>query len=188
MKLTGTYRKLVRGTTINDETLLSTDYLNHYNELVMMLEMVPDMPEMLAEATAWQPKSYQEHFHDSAFQHRDLAIWAYENAPDRYRAPLDDCIARLDADIAEGLPVLQSLVGEMETAGAKGDQGTLRAQTESLAGRLRGRIDTMSALINGAMDEDGYRETLAEEAAERASHPRHDEKVMDQSDIDALFG
>jgi hypothetical protein len=182
MKLTGTYRKLVRGTTINDETLLSTDYLNHYNELVMMLEMVPDMPDMLEEAVAWQPKTYQEHFRDSAFQHRDLAVWAYENAPDIYRRPLDDCIAQLDGDVAEGLPRLQALA-ENPDAPAE----ALRAETELLAVRLRGRIDTMSALINGAMDEDGYRAALAEEAADKAPHTRHDEKVMDQSDIDALF-
>lgn len=183
MKLTGTYRKLVRGTTINDETLLSTDYLNHYNELVMMLEMVPDMPDMLAEAMDWQPKTYQEHFRDSAFQHRDLAVWAYENAPDAYRRPMDDCIARLDADIESGLPRLQSLAAEGEEVPPE----AVRVETEALTARLRSRIDTMSALINGAMDEAGYQAAMAEESAAKGLHPRHDERVMDQSDIDALF-
>lgn len=175
MKLTGTYRKLVRGTTINDLTLLSTDYLNHYNELVMMLEMVGDMPDMLAEAEEWQPKTYQDHFRDSAFKHKDLAIWAYEHAPDEYRAPIDDCVARMDSEIANGLPALRALADG-------GDQDALRARVDGLTAHMRARIDTMSALINGAMDADAY-----EAGIESETPADHGTTVMDQSDIDALF-
>src|SRR3546814_1723486 len=42
---TGTYRLLVRGKNINQNTLLATDYLNHFNEIIMLLEMLPSMPE-----------------------------------------------------------------------------------------------------------------------------------------------
>ena len=69
---TKTYRKLVEGTTINTTTLLSTDYLNHYNELVMLLEMVPDMPDMMMEVHEWAPKTYAEHFKDSTFTHAPI--------------------------------------------------------------------------------------------------------------------
>lgn len=175
MKLTGTYRKLVRDTTINDLTLLSTDYLNHYNELVMMLEMVGDMPDMLAEVEAWAPKSYQEHFRDSAFKHKDLAIWAYEHAPDEYRQPLDDCIARMDAAVAEALP-------RLETLAEAGDHDQLRVETEMVTARMRARIDAMSALINGAMDASDYARELDSE-----THKDYGETVMGQSAIDALF-
>jgi hypothetical protein len=44
------YQEKVRDTNINEQTLLATDYLNHFNEIVMLLEMVPDMPEMLEDA------------------------------------------------------------------------------------------------------------------------------------------
>ncbi|MEQ8441955.1 MAG: hypothetical protein RIM33_00225 [Alphaproteobacteria bacterium] len=175
MKLTSTYRKLTKNTTINDETLLSTDYLNHFNELVMMLEMVPDMPEMLAEAEAWVPKTYQEHFRDSNFQHKELAVWAYEQAPDKYRVPLDDCIERMDTEIAERLTELRVLVDGEQAA-------VLQETVATTAGLLRRRIDTMSALINGAMDAEAYE---AEMAAEGPTD--HGGSVMGQSDIDALF-
>ncbi|TMJ23687.1 MAG: hypothetical protein E6G93_02785 [Alphaproteobacteria bacterium] len=33
---------------INPRTGLATDYLNHFNEAIMLLEMIPDMPECLA--------------------------------------------------------------------------------------------------------------------------------------------
>ena len=35
----------LRAANINPHTGLATDYLNHFNEAVMLLEMVPDMPE-----------------------------------------------------------------------------------------------------------------------------------------------
>lgn len=177
MKLTGTYRLLVKNTTINDSTLLSTDYLNHFNELIMILEMVPDMPDMLAEAQDWAPKSYQAHFRDSVFQHKDLAIWAYENAPDDYRLPLDDCVERLNADVLDGVPSLARIA---EAA----DPGALRASVEALTLSLREKVDMMSALINGAMDAAGYRDRLEEIPSMAGAE---DTPVMDQSDIDALF-
>jgi hypothetical protein len=175
VKLTGTYRLLVKDTTINDTTLLSTDYLNHFNELVMLLEMVPDMPDMLGEAEAWAPKSYQAHFRDSVFRHKDLAVWAYENAPDDYRLPLDDCVERLNADILDGVPSLARVA-------EAGDPVALRASVEALTASLRERIDTMSALINGALDAAGYRDRL-----ESMGTGTEVSSVMDQSDIDALF-
>src|SRR3546814_6668569 len=47
---TGTYRLLVRGKNINQNTLLATDYLNHFNEIIMLLEMLPSMPECYGDA------------------------------------------------------------------------------------------------------------------------------------------
>ena len=85
---TETYRRLVAGTTINGTTLLSTDYLNHFNEFVMMLELTADMPDMAADIADWQPKSYAQHFADSGFSHADLAIAAYDHAPREFRVPL----------------------------------------------------------------------------------------------------
>ena len=78
---TDAMRDRVRGTNINEQTLLATDYLNHFNEIVMTMEMVPDMPKFLEEAKAWQPKTYQDHFRDSGFTDKDLVIEAYRHAP-----------------------------------------------------------------------------------------------------------
>ncbi len=84
-----TLARLVKGKNINEETLLATDYLNHFNEIVMLLDMVPTMPECLDDAKAWAPKSYEAHFRDSAFADKDLAILAYLNAPPKFRVPFD---------------------------------------------------------------------------------------------------
>src|SRR5260221_607774 len=65
---------------INPRTGLATDYLNHFNEAIMLLEMVPAMPECAEDFLGWQPRSYAEHFTASNFKARDLAISAYESA------------------------------------------------------------------------------------------------------------
>jgi len=179
VKLTGTYRKLIKDTTINDVTLLSTDYLNHFNELIMLLEMVGDMPDMLEEAEVWAPKTYQEHFRDSSFQHKELAVWAYEQAPDEYRVPMDDCTASMDTDILANMPLFRKSLEE-------GRPEELALSVSELTARLRDSVDTMSAIINGALDQAGYEaQRLADENAE--DKPDKKEKIMDQSDIDALF-
>ena len=41
------WRQRVKGTNICDASLLATDYLNHFNEVVMLIGMIPDMPECL---------------------------------------------------------------------------------------------------------------------------------------------
>ena len=43
---------------INPATGLSTDYLNHFSEALMALEMVRDMPECIEDLRAWTPKTY----------------------------------------------------------------------------------------------------------------------------------
>src|SRR3989440_1377650 len=68
----------LRAANINPRTGLATDYLNHFNEAIMLLEMVPDMPECAEDFLTWTPLTYAEHFWASNFKARDLAIEAYE--------------------------------------------------------------------------------------------------------------
>src|ERR1700692_597443 len=75
---------------INPRTGLATDYLNHFNEAVMLLEMVPDMPECAEDFLDWHPLSYAEHFTASNFKARDLAISAYDSADPAIRAEFDN--------------------------------------------------------------------------------------------------
>ena len=84
------------GSNVNEQTLLATDYLNHFNEVVMLLEMLPDMPEMIDEVRNWKPKPYQDHFRSSTIADRELAIEAYEHVPKRYREPFDKTVAQID--------------------------------------------------------------------------------------------
>ena len=74
---------------INPHTGLATDYLNHFNEAIMLLEMIPAMPECTEDFLLWEPLSYPEHFLQSGFKARDLAIAAYEAADPELRVRFD---------------------------------------------------------------------------------------------------
>src|SRR6195256_2850565 len=80
---------LLRAANINPRTGLATDYLNHFNEAVMLLEMIPDMPECAEDFLDWHPLSYAEHFTASHFKARDLAIESYASADPTTRAEFD---------------------------------------------------------------------------------------------------
>src|ERR1700680_1844608 len=80
---------LLQAANINPRTGLATDYLNHFNEAVMLLEMVPDMPECAEDFLDWHPLSYGEDFTASNFKARDLAIAAYDSADARIRTEFD---------------------------------------------------------------------------------------------------
>src|SRR5438270_13934262 len=79
----------LKAANINPRTGLATDYLNHFNEAIMLLEMVPDMPECAEDFLTWTPLSYAEHFVASNFKDRDLAIEAYEMTEPTIRAEFD---------------------------------------------------------------------------------------------------
>ena len=133
----------VKGSNIDETTLLATDYLNHFNEIVMLLEMVPDMPDMLEEVKAWQPKSYTDHFKDSTIADKDLAIEAYDHVPGIYREPFEQTIEQINLMIA-------STVERLETNIRDGQDDVLRANVQTLSGILQRLMDIASAIIHGS--------------------------------------
>src|ERR1700688_1257442 len=74
---------------INPATGLATDYLNHFNEAIMLLEMMSSCPECRDDFLGWQPKSYREHFTGSRFKGRAMAIAAYDADDANVRGCLD---------------------------------------------------------------------------------------------------
>ncbi len=137
-----TLARLVRGKNINETSLLATDYLNHFNEIIMILEMIPGMPDCLEDAQAWRPKSYADHFQDSAFSDRDLAILAYENAPARFREPFDSAVETMNALVARGL---EKIVAALET----GNEDLIADTAAISTSNLRKFVDVASAIIHG---------------------------------------
>src|ERR1700756_5050611 len=80
----------LRAANINPRTGLATDYLNHFNDAIMLLEMIPDMPECVEDFLTWCPLSYREHFAASHFKTRELAIEAYDSADPGIRTEFDN--------------------------------------------------------------------------------------------------
>ena len=131
-----------KGTNVNDRTLLATDYLNHFNEIAMLIEMAPSMPECLDDIRAWRPKTYAEHFHDSNFTDRDLAILAYDNAPPQHRAPFDRTIDRLNVTV-------DAAIRDLDAAIAGGAADRIETVAQHAAARLHALIYIAGGIING---------------------------------------
>ena len=141
---TKTCRLLVRerSGSINQKTLLATDYLNHFNEVVMILDMLASMPECFEEAEAWQPKSYVRHFEDSGFPEKALAILAYEQAPLDRRVPFDALVDEINELVQDGLVTVGAAL-------AADDADRMYVVLQSLTQSLRDMIGRAGAIING---------------------------------------
>lgn len=74
---------------VNPRTRLATDYLNLFNEAIMLFEMALDMPELVEEMQFWEPRSYTEHFEKSGFEHKDVVIAAYLSAEPSLKSNFD---------------------------------------------------------------------------------------------------
>ena len=132
---------------INPVTGLATDYLNHFNEAIMMLELAPQMPECIEDFCAWRPLSYCEHFAASSFRERDLAIAAYQQADPALRQRLDQ--------LADGMNAIL-----LATAAAmRAEPPALATLAQDALARLRPLVAHAGAVIHGA-------ETAAAEASD----------------------
>lgn len=165
--------RLIRA-NINPETRLATDYLNHFNEVVMVLEMLPDMPDCLDEAEAWQPCDYCAHFRESSFAERTLAIAAYDRVPARVRALFEDSIRALDAAILSARASARDAIGKgMEAE-------VLRAILTDPLAEIRERQALAGQIITGFLPA-SRPETGAACDGETAAG------LLNQADVDALF-
>lgn len=124
---------------INPRTGLATDYLNHFNEAIMLLEMVPDIPECIDDFLGWEPMSYREHFAASNFKARDLAISAYDSSDPALRTEFDNITSTMTS-------ILTSVGAAMRQA-RHAETRTILA--EQAAGWVKPLVTLAGAMING---------------------------------------
>jgi len=104
----------LRAANINPATGLATDYLNHYNEVAMLVATLEDMPDMHEAVLQWRPVGYPRHFHRSGFTERGLAIAAYVLASDAVKRDFRAAQADLDSRIEH---LQQRLMAAPQSAG-----------------------------------------------------------------------
>jgi hypothetical protein len=134
----------LRAANINPRTGLATDYLNHFNEAVMLLEMIPDMPECAEDFLAWHPRSYREHFMASHFKARDLAIEAYESADTIIRTEFDNITTTMTS-------ILSAVGAAMREARQDKTRATL---AEQATGWVKPLVALAGGIINGGAEAD----------------------------------
>ncbi|MGB9113882.1 hypothetical protein [Bradyrhizobium sp.] len=134
----------LRAANINPRTGLATDYLNHFNEAIMLLEMIPDMPECAEDFLSWRPLSYAEHFTASHFKARDLAIEAYDSADAGIRAEFDNITAAMTS-------ILSAVSAAMREARQDKTRVTL---AEQASGWVKPLVMLAGGIINGGTEAD----------------------------------
>ncbi len=135
---------------INPATGLATDYLNHFNEAIMLLDLIAAVPECLPDLMAWRPMSYQEHFAGSTFKDRDLAVLAYDVANPAARHDLERVTNAMTA-------ILLATRNAMTTEGCGVPATDEAARAATL---LRPLIAHAGAVINGHATELGAVDAL----------------------------
>jgi phosphoribosylformylglycinamidine (FGAM) synthase-like enzyme len=134
----------LRAANINPRTGLATDYLNHFNEAIMLLEMIPDMPECAEDFLAWHPLSYREHFMASHFKTRELAIEAYESADSAIRTEFDNITTTMTS-------ILSAVSTAMRAAHHDKTRATLAEQATAWVKPL---VALAGGIINGGAEAD----------------------------------
>jgi hypothetical protein len=135
---------LLARANINPATGLATDYLNHFNEAIMLLEMIESCPECVDDLRAWKPMSYREHFAQPQYKHRMIAIDAYEHADPIARHYLDT-LADAMTDVLQA--ARKALAADLPPRAAI-------QLAERTAAWLRPLIARAAAVINGETDDE----------------------------------
>jgi hypothetical protein len=139
------YRELsarAAGSNVNETSLLATDYLNHINEVIMLLEIVPDAPECLEDCKAWQPLEYTEHFKNSGIADKELAIEAYPFSPPQFKDPFDRLVREMNR-------LVDISIKRLELVLAAGNEDQARHVATRASQNLQDLIGQASAVIHG---------------------------------------
>jgi hypothetical protein len=144
---------------INPYTGLSTDYLNHFNEMVMMMELYSSSPDLKQDILDWKVLSYVDHFESTGFRAKALAVEGFALARTAVKKQLEVIVAEIETVL---------LVGQdaVEVENVHGEANFALSEATETAEMLIARA---SALINGL------------------SHPEDVSADDAQALIDALF-
>jgi len=82
-------------TAARDSSLTGT-YLNQFNEMVKLIEQLPDTPELIGDILSWQPTSYQDFFNASAMPGRVSAADVYASLNRCLRESFEGVVDDLD--------------------------------------------------------------------------------------------
>jgi hypothetical protein len=83
-------------TLVNPSSGIANDYLNLFNEITMLIEQLPTMPDLQEDVFAWRPVSYEDYFARSPLAGRESALQAYRGLDATFRATFESCVKELD--------------------------------------------------------------------------------------------
>jgi hypothetical protein len=76
---------------------LSNDFLNHYSEVLMLIEMAACDPSVGDDLAEWQPLGYRAYFAASELRRASAALAAYDALPEARRQAFEKLVAGMDS-------------------------------------------------------------------------------------------
>jgi len=126
---------------IDAVTGLATDFLNQFNEVAMLLDMIAREPSLIEDLEAWRARDYVAHFAASGFADRHLALEAYQLSPPLTRRRFDALCGELADVLAQGLAFLQN-------CRAAGAEAAVIPAAQALGAEVREHLDRLDVLIH----------------------------------------
>lgn len=107
-------KEMLAKANIMPRTGFATDYLNVFNEAVMLFGLLPDMHEMIEELVVWDALSYEEHFRRSNFHAKELAIAVYHLIPPERKEPFDNLSRELGHMVKSAIKDAEKMINNQE--------------------------------------------------------------------------
>jgi hypothetical protein len=92
---------------VNPASGIANDYLNHFNEVLLMIENLPILlPEMIDEIWQWKPVSYTEYFKNSPLPGSAETLRIYGGLEKEFRADFESMIELLNGIVLSSVDVI----------------------------------------------------------------------------------
>lgn len=168
------YRKKVEGTNIDPRSLLSTDYFNHFNTVIMLLGMLPEMPELLDEIDQWKFITYCQHFEASGLDFAPLAIECYGQVPLKVRTKFERKMEEINNFVEASRLGLRQLL-------TSGDMDRFNDLARRTSRTMQAMVDDGGAIVHGSDA------SSDQDAIDELFNANSTQSVSGQAAVDKLF-
>ena len=130
---------------VNPASGIANDYLNHFNEVLLLIENLPVMlPEMVDEILGWTPISYREYFQKSRLPGSAKALGIYDSLDADFRAYFEAQISGLNALALESIAVIK----EHRAPDGTIEPDAVAEYCERASAQMRERLEVTADLVN----------------------------------------
>ncbi len=128
----------------NPTSGLANDFLNVYNEILMLIEMVPAMPELADDIFAWRPCSYRSYFMQSDLPGSAETLDAYARLDPSFRTLFETSVELLAECSVQAIRAIERTIA----LGGTEHNDHLATICADWCANLRKQLEATEQLIN----------------------------------------
>ena len=130
---------------VNPESGIANDYLNHFNEILLLIENLPVLlPEMIEDIMRWKPVGYIEYFTKSPLPGSAEALKIYDSLDKSFRDDFESMIELLNTIVVSSIEV----VFKYRLPDGSIDPEAIGEICEQYSAVLRAVLDRLADLVN----------------------------------------